>query len=195
MVLRTRPTPALPSRCSSAVYSLEILDTRRRSMHVYSQPCCCELESWPNGIADEDPRSTTSTPYFQTLGGIGTAGGQPGAIIPSMAADELPDDAMDALVRCVRSVVARQQTDPGDELFMWTRDYGDHGDVHLVLPPGPPGSWDVDAIGVTAESRPRYHVVVEMWTREEGRSDLSLEVDVWRVEGRWVARPRDLHVL
>ena len=112
-----------------------------------------------------------------------------------MDGDRLPDDAMDALAECVRSVVARQRTAPDDELFIWTKNYGDHGDVHLKLPSGPPCGWEVDAVRVRAGSQPAYDVVVAMWTHEEGRSDLSLEVDV-RLDGDgWVAKSRQLHVL
>jgi hypothetical protein len=112
-----------------------------------------------------------------------------------MDADRLPDDAMDALAECVRSVVARQHAAPGDDLFIRTRDYGEHSRVHLGLPPGPPRDWEVDAVCVHAGSQPTYDVVVAMWTHEEGRSDLSLDVDL-RLDGdRWVAKPRQLHVL
>jgi hypothetical protein len=114
---------------------------------------------------------------------------------PSMALDAFPDDAMEALAACVGAVVARQRTDPEDEIFTCTRHYGNLGDVTLTLPPGPPRGWEVDAVRVAAASRPRYDVVVAMWTREEGRSDLSLEVDLCSDGHRWVAVPRLLHVL
>jgi hypothetical protein len=57
-----------------------------------------------------------------------------------------------------------------------------------------PHTWRLDAVRVTAENAPRYHVAVEMWTHEEGPSDLTLEVDVWRDDDRWATMPRDLHV-
>jgi hypothetical protein len=69
-----------------------------------------------------------------------------------MDQDRLPDDAIDALAECARSVVARQQTAPEDDIFIWTRGYGSHG-------------------------------------------DLSLEINL-RLDGdRWVAMPRQLHML
>jgi 7,8-dihydro-6-hydroxymethylpterin-pyrophosphokinase len=40
------------------------------------------------------------------------------------------------------------------------------------------------------------HVAVGMWTRQEQRSDLTLELHLHRDEGeRWQARILDLHVL
>ncbi len=111
-----------------------------------------------------------------------------------MDEDRLPEEALEAVVECVRSVVARQHAAPDDELFTWTHDYGRYGDVHLVTPERSPADWDIDAIRVTAASRPTYDVVVGMWTEEEGRSDLSLVVDVSLEGDRWVAEPRDLHV-
>jgi hypothetical protein len=109
--------------------------------------------------------------------------------------DRLPAEALESVAECVRSVVARQRTDPKDAFYTWAHDYGDFGDVDLVVPHGSPSDWDVDAVRVRAQDRPTYDVVVGMWTKQEGRSDLSLVVDVEHDGSRWVAAARDLHVL
>ena len=111
-----------------------------------------------------------------------------------MLDDRLPADALETIAARVHDVVTRQHTDPGDDLFTWTRDYGAFGDVHLVVPPGPPGEWDVDAVRVTAERGTTYDVLVGMWTEEEGRSDLSLDVELRLEATGWTAIARDLHV-
>lgn len=61
--------------------------------------------------------------------------------------------------------------------YEWTRDYGKLGQVDLIVPPGDPTHWgggvDTDA------DRPGWaYVNVDMWTQQEGPSDLSLEVEV-----------------
>ena len=82
--------------------------------------------------------------------------------------------------------------DAGD-LYRWTRDYGTHDRVDLVVPPGSVKDWRLDATNVDDGSK---HVVVEMWTRQEGRSDLSLELELREDEaGRWQPHVLDLHVL
>jgi hypothetical protein len=82
-----------------------------------------------------------------------------------------------------------------DALYTWTRDYGDWDEVELVLPPGEPERWELDAVAVAAKP-PLVHVVVPMWTRQEGRSDLSLEITLSAdSSGAWTARIEDLHVL
>ena len=61
------------------------------------------------------------------------------------------------------------------------------------MPPGAPTEWRLDATDVQDGSK---HVAVEMWTREEGRSDLTLELELRAVEpDRWQVRVLDLHVL
>jgi hypothetical protein len=75
---------------------------------------------------------------------------------------------------------------------VWTRDYGSHGTVELVTPPGTPADWPIELPNAHDGTK---HVVVDMWTRQEGRSDLSLELELERQSGRWATRALDQHVL
>jgi hypothetical protein len=112
---------------------------------------------------------------------------------------ELTPGALRAVEDAVRAVVARDDErlrvvapDAGD-LFKWTRDYGAYGDVELVLPPGTPAQWSIDTTDVFDG---RKHLAIEMWTREEGRSDLTLELHLQQVApDEWEPRVLDLHVL
>jgi hypothetical protein len=82
--------------------------------------------------------------------------------------------------------------DTGD-LYRWTLDYGSHGVVEVVMPPGSPQDWDTDWTELYDGG---IHVAVGMWTRQEGRSDLTLELRLDRdADGRWQPRILDLHVL
>jgi hypothetical protein len=103
--------------------------------------------------------------------------------------------------RAVRAVVERDEerlnaiAPEGGDLYRGTRDYGKHGTVELVMPPGPASEWNIEVIAEAGDAS-RTHVVVEMWTREEGRSDLSLTLELKEVAPRrWIASIHDLHVL
>jgi hypothetical protein len=82
--------------------------------------------------------------------------------------------------------------DAGD-LYVWTRDYGSHGAVDLVVPPGTAEDWDIDSTDLHDGGK---HVAVELWTRQEGRSDLTLKLRLnCDKHGRWQPPIVDLHVL
>jgi hypothetical protein len=85
--------------------------------------------------------------------------------------------------------------DGGADPYLWTRDYGDWGDVELVVPPGEPRDWSGDVM--QWETEPGFSAVtVDMWTAEEGRSDLTVELELTTtVDGSTVTRFKDLHVL
>ena len=112
---------------------------------------------------------------------------------------ELPPPALRAVEDAVRAVVTHDgerlrviAPDIGD-LFVWTRDYGAYGTVELVLPPGPPAEWTVDTVDVIDG---RKHVAVDMWTKQEGRSDLTLELHLREVApDEWEPEILNLHVL
>ncbi len=54
----------------------------------------------------------------------------------------------------------------------------------------------LDVVELQGREYPTFHVVVDLWTAEEGRSDLSLELElVDRYEGAFETRILDLHVL
>ena len=89
----------------------------------------------------------------------------------------------------MRAVVGRDHErlrviapDVGD-LYMWTRDYGTYGDVELVMPPGPPAEWSIETVDVVDGNK---SVDVEMWTKQEGRSDLALQAGATRGRSRRV---------
>src|SRR3954454_15233532 len=71
--------------------------------------------------------------------------------------------------------------------------YRSHGTVDLVMPPGSVDEWPLDVYDVDAGSK---HIIVDMWTEQEGRSDLSLELALRQAAtGVWETRVLDLHVL
>jgi hypothetical protein len=103
--------------------------------------------------------------------------------------------------RAVRAVVERDKerltaiAPEGGDVYRRTRGHGKHGTVELVMPPGPASEWNIEATDVAGDAS-RTHVVVEMWTREEGRSDLSLTLELKEVAPRrWIASIHDLRVL
>jgi hypothetical protein len=83
----------------------------------------------------------------------------------------------------------------GADPYMWTKDYGPWPEVHLRLPPGDPREWDLDVY--RDDDHPREASVdLTMWTEEEGRSDLTLQLELATDDaGHTSARIRDLHVM
>lgn len=97
-----------------------------------------------------------------------------------------------ALVDHDRSVLERigalkDNTDP----YEWTRDYGRWGTVSLIVPPGDPASWAIQA----NDSPTGTFVAIEMWTRQEGRSDLTLELEIVDYQGETQVTFHNLHVM
>jgi hypothetical protein len=113
----------------------------------------------------------------------------------------LTDAELAAVVRVVRALVdhdevvlrdvgAYEHGDPYEETHHWR--LWDH--VDLVMPPGDPRTWRMRVIRV-----PTAHGValdVEMWTEQEGRSELTLQMEM-RVDadGGPLATFAHLHVL
>lgn len=87
---------------------------------------------------------------------------------------------MTALVDTDRAVLDEigayeHESDP----YMWTRDYGGPGEhVHFAMPPGDVADWDVRVMRVDDQPGVSF-LVVDMWTAEEGPSDLSLEINLY----------------
>ena len=81
---------------------------------------------------------------------------------------------------------------PDSDLSMWIRNYGDAGATVVPLPDeawAEAEAWPVDA-------RPgEWWVVLPLWTREEGMSDLSLEATATESPGKVVVVINDIHVL
>ena len=64
----------------------------------------------------------------------------------------------------------------------------------IVVPPleaTPP----LDVVAVAGSRPPAWSVVVPVWTAEEGRSDLSLELTVREADGSYAVEVDDLHAL
>jgi hypothetical protein len=78
----------------------------------------------------------------------------------------------------------------GKDLSHAINDYG----RQFIEPP--PGAYtDLDAVAVRDALRPTWSVRVPLWSEEEGRSDLALEVTIIQEGDRWEIHLEDLHVL
>lgn len=64
----------------------------------------------------------------------------------------------------------------------------------LVSPPDQTYD-ELDIIAVTSSSRPCWSVRMNLWTAEEGRSDLTVELTVTEVNGQYAVELDDIHVL
>ena len=111
---------------------------------------------------------------------------------------QLPTAALHAIEEAVRAVVGHDHerlrviAPKVGDLYVWTREYGSHG-VDLVMPPGSVDEWPLDICDASDGSK---HVIVDMWTAQEGRSDLSLELELNEAAtGVWETQVLDLHVL
>ena len=84
---------------------------------------------------------------------------------------------------------------PDADPYLWTRPYGRWDRVDLVMPPGDPRHWSGGVIRAD-DSGGQVGVIVDMWTVQEGPSDLSLEADlVPEEDGVVAARFSNLHVM
>ncbi len=65
----------------------------------------------------------------------------------------------------------------------------------LVAPPD--GAWlDLEPVPLPSAPRPTWALAIPLWTREEGRSDLTLELTLWRTaDGSFGYELDDVHVL
>jgi hypothetical protein len=102
---------------------------------------------------------------------------------------------VDALVREDRIALeaAGGYRSPDDDPYLWTRSYGRWDRVDLVMPPGDPLHW---AGGVLrGDDGEPFGVVVDMWTEQEGPSELSLEADLHRAGTHVMAHFNNLHVM
>ncbi len=117
--------------------------------------------------------------------------------------EPLAPNELSAVVKLVSALVAVDRAaleaagayEHGDP-YEWTRGYGRFAAVHLILPPGQPRHWGGHVLAFNPPRSAETSVVVDMWTAEEGPSDLSLECDLTSDDhGHVEARFRDLHVL
>ena len=88
----------------------------------------------------------------------------------------------------------RDGIDPSadSDLSLWIRNYGEAG---ATIVPLPDEAW-VEAAAGPVDGRPgHWWVVLPLWTREEGMSDLSLEATVTESPGGVVVAIDDIRVL
>jgi hypothetical protein len=116
--------------------------------------------------------------------------------------ESLSDDELAALVRFVRALVDHDQSvlresgayDDGGDPYMFTRHWRLWDHVDLVMPPGEPRTWEMGVFrdGSTLPAA----IVFDMFTEQQGRSDITLEVDlVAGTDGAPLVRFGDLHVM
>jgi hypothetical protein len=110
--------------------------------------------------------------------------------------------AIEAAVRIVVDLLVRRQYETiqkltcgrrlsAKELRSAVEDYG-----RELVPPAE-GWWQtVDVTPVRDVERPEFHIAAPLWTREEGRSDLTLELRLLEARGgSYETQVLDLHVL
>jgi hypothetical protein len=76
------------------------------------------------------------------------------------------------------------------DLLEAVRDYG-----RTLIEPPPDAYRDLDVVAVRDSIHPTWSVRAPLWSREEGRSDLTLELTISREGNRWDVEIDDLHVL
>ena len=105
-------------------------------------------------------------------------------------------DAVEAVVRRDERRLAAVLADPAAAatFWMWADDYGFHGKLDLVMPPGPLTSWEIDA--VRFDDGTGFAIDLPMWATF-GRTDLTLQLRLERATPE--SSPRvvveDMHVL
>jgi hypothetical protein len=113
----------------------------------------------------------------------------------------MTDAELRAVVAAVEALVGEDKEalaamgayENGADPYLWTRDYGRWGQVHLQVPPGDPREWGIE---FTRTEDGWCAVDIDMWTAEEGRSDLTLQLELMPADdGSVQTRLADLHVL
>ena len=107
---------------------------------------------------------------------------------------------LSAVVDLVRALVDRDEAalvaagarDDGRDPYLWTAPYGRWERVDLEMPPGEPNHWSGHVVRSAATA---VAVVVDLWTAQEGASDLSLELEVDLSGSDRLIRFKDLHVM
>lgn len=116
---------------------------------------------------------------------------------PAGSLGGLSDQELAAVVKIVRALAEEdlavlREAGANDEIYLGTRNYELWDQVHLVVPPGAARSWRG---GVSRRDDSSVHVEVDMWTQEEGESDLTLQLELERDgTGGVRALVQDLHV-
>lgn len=98
--------------------------------------------------------------------------------------EELSHGEYDALLSHVTSLLS------AEDLHRTIQEYG------RTLASPPDGIYDsLDAVAVKSARVPTWSVWVPLWTKEEGRSDLTLEMTIIEEDGQLTIELDDLHVL
>lgn len=77
------------------------------------------------------------------------------------------------------------------EMQQAIKDYG----RRLVMPPESAYSQLIDMVFVEASAPSQWSIEMPLWTREEGQSDLSIELTVTQAEVAFDVQIDDIHVL
>ena len=95
----------------------------------------------------------------------------------TLAEQSVVETSIRGIVEHDPTVLARiGALDFGDPYF-WTMGYGEWPQVDLIVPPGEPATWR--AYVIRSPDRPGWVAVdCVMWTRQEGRSDLVLQLEL-----------------
>ena len=116
--------------------------------------------------------------------------------------ESLSDGELTALVRFVRALVDHDEAvlresgayDGGGDPYMYTRGWRLWDHVDLIMPPGEPRTWEM-SVYREGSSLPAA-IDFDMFTAQEGRSDLTLQVHlVAGADGALLVRFGDLHVM
>jgi hypothetical protein len=137
----------------------------------------------------QTPRGQAHARYL--LSGFDPLADLPPPDLPETEIGELSETELAAVAGAVRTVVAGDLAaveamsvwPPGGDPYALTRDYGRWGTVDLIVPPGDPRSWT----GFVIRHDDLVSVDVAMWTRQEGRSDLMLQLEL-RTDARGAPR-------
>jgi len=78
-----------------------------------------------------------------------------------------------------------------DDIRQMIQDYG----KTLIFPPKEAFEEDLNIIAVENSDMPKYSVYFHLWTKEEGMSDLSLELTVIFEDNECKVELDDIHVL
>lgn len=115
-----------------------------------------------------------------------------------------PDNVSESLASYVKSIVWLLVAGRFEEVAKVTnnirmdaddveRAVGGYGKT-LVMPPDESFE-NLDIVQVRRSTPPCWSVRFDMWTVEEGRSDLTLELSITLDGGRWCVGLDDIHVL
>ena len=104
--------------------------------------------------------------------------------VPLLGGESLTEGELAAVVRVVQALVDHdidclRQTgayDQGGDPYLFTHHWRLWDHVDLVMPPGDARNWIRGVI--RGGGNPWVALDIDMWTKQEGRSDLTLSIDL-----------------